>query len=192
MEEMKDELPVLKNGKVVDDLGKYMTELLGNFQKHLGYYSADTSIGQDEITVSGGHGGIGSISNVFGECKAEPYVGQRYVDMFKNKIISDLSGVPFNLNLKWSEPVEFNPKEPEMDNKVIGIEDVTKLDKQGNVIKNENFEYNLINKDGLTSVVSKEDFVNAGAMKAMNPEHVTIDTENKRIIAKFENFKSKK
>jgi hypothetical protein len=192
MEEMKDELPVLKNGKVVDDLGKYMTELLGNFQKHLGYYSADTSIGQDEITVSGGHGGIGSISNVFGECKVEPYVGQRYVDMFKNKIISDLSGVPFNLNLKWSEPVEFNPKEPEMDNKVIGIEDVTKLDKQGNVIKNENFEYNLINKDGLTSVVSKEDFVNAGAMKAMDPEHVTIDAENKRIIAKFENFKSKK
>jgi len=192
MEEMKDELPVLKNGKVVDDLGKYMTELLGNFQKHLGYYSADTSIGEDEITVSGGHGGIGSISNVFGECKVEPYVGQRYVDMFKNKIISDLSGVPFNLNLKCSEPVEFNPKEPEMDNKVIGIEDVTKLDKQGNVIKNENFEYNLINKDGLTSVVSKEDFVNAGVMKAMDPEHVTIDAENKRIIAKFENFKSKK
>jgi hypothetical protein len=192
MEEMKDELPVLKNGQVVNDLGKYMTELLGNFQKHLGYYSADTSIGQDEITVSGGHGGIGSISNVFGECKVEPYVGQRYVDMFKNKIISDLSGVPFNLNLKWSEPVEFNPKEPEMDNKVIGIEDVTKLDKQGNIIKNENFEYSLINKDGLTSVVSKEDFVNAGAMKAMDPENVTIDTENKRIIAKFENFKSKK
>lgn len=192
MEEMKDELPVLKNGKLVDDLGKYMTELLGNFQKHLGYYSADTSIGQDEITVSGGHGGIGSISNVFGECKVEPYVGQRYVDMFKNKIISDLSGVPFNLNLKWSEPVEFNPKEPEMDNKVIGIEDVTKLDKQGNVIKNENFEYNLTDRDGQTTVVSKQDFVNAGAEKAMDPEHVTIDVENKRIIAKFENFKSKK
>jgi hypothetical protein len=191
MEEMKDELPVLKNGKVVDDLGKYMTELLGNFQKHLGYYSADTTIGQDEITVSGGHGGIGSISNVFGECKVEPYVGQRYVDMFKNKIISDLSGVPFNLNLKWSEPVEFNPKEPEMDNKVIGIEDVTKLDKQGNVIKNENFEYNLTDRDGQTTVVSKQDFVNAGAEKAMDPEHVTIDIENKRIIAKFENFKSK-
>lgn len=191
MEEMKDELPVLKNGKVVDDLGKYMTELLGNFQKHLGYYSADTTIGQDEITVSGGHGGIGSISNVFGECKVEPYVGQRYIDMFKNKIISDLSGVPFNLNLKWSEPVEFNPKEPEMDNKVIGIEDVTKLDKQGNVIKNENFEYNLTDRDGQTTVVSKQDFINAGAEKAMNPEHVTIDVENKRIIAKFENFKSK-
>jgi hypothetical protein len=40
-------------------------ELLGNFKKHLGYHNPDTSIGQDEITVSGGHGGIGSISNVF-------------------------------------------------------------------------------------------------------------------------------
>lgn len=145
MEKMKGELPVLKNGQVVNDLGKYMTDLLGNFQKHLGYYSADTTIGQDEITVSGGHGGIGSISNIFGEYEQDPSfvklslnnLGQRYVDMFKNKIISDLSGINFNLNLKWSEPVEFNSKEPEMDNKVIGIEDVTKMDKQGNIITKE-------------------------------------------------------
>jgi hypothetical protein len=51
------ELPVLKNGEVVNDLGKYMTNLLRNFQKHLGYHDPNTSIGQDEITVSGGHGG---------------------------------------------------------------------------------------------------------------------------------------
>lgn len=140
MEEM-DELPKLRNGEVVNDLGKYMTELLTNFQKHLGYHNPDTSLGQDEITVSGGHGGIGSISNVFGECEVEPYVGCRYVDMFKNKIITDLSGVAFNLRLKWSEPAEeFAPREPEMNNKVIQAKDVTKLDKQGNVIKNfENF-----------------------------------------------------
>jgi hypothetical protein len=41
MEEM--ELPTLKNGEVVNDLGKYMTEL-GNFKKHLGYHNPDTSI----------------------------------------------------------------------------------------------------------------------------------------------------
>jgi hypothetical protein len=29
----KMELPTLKNGEVVNDLGKYMTELLGNFKK---------------------------------------------------------------------------------------------------------------------------------------------------------------
>jgi hypothetical protein len=192
MEEMEGELPVLKNGKEVNDLGKYMTELLQNFQKHLGYHNPDTSIGQDEITVSGGHGGIGSISNVFGECTIEPYVGQRYVDMFKNKIITDLSGIPFNLNLKWSEPVEFNSKEPEMNNKVIGIEDVTKLDKQGNIIQQENYEYNLVDKTGNTKVVTKEDFVKAGADKAMMPNTMTIDNENKKVIAKFEKFNYKK
>jgi hypothetical protein len=132
-----ENLPVLRNGEVVNDLGKYMTELLTNFQKHLGYHNPDTSLGQDEITVSGGHGGIGSISNVYGKCELPAYLDLKYVDMFKNKIISDLSGTPFNLGLKWSEPAEyFNPKEPAMDNKVIDTKDVTKLDKQGNLIKN--------------------------------------------------------
>jgi hypothetical protein len=137
-----ENLPVLRNGEVVTDLGKYMTELLQNFQRHLGYHNPDTSLGQDEITVSGGHGGIGSISNVYGKCELPAYQDLKYVDMFKNKIISDLSGVPFNLGLKWSEPAEpFHPKEPAMDNKVIATKDVTKLDKQGNLIKNfENFK----------------------------------------------------
>lgn len=141
MEEMENELPVLKNGEVVNDLGKYMTNLLRNFQKHLGYHDPNTSIGQDEITVSGGHGGIGSISNVFGTCGVEQYKGQRFIDMFKNKIISDLSGVSFNLNLKWSEPAEFNPKEPAMNNKVMNADDVTKVDKQGNLITKESMKH---------------------------------------------------
>jgi hypothetical protein len=135
MEEYGEDLPKLKSGDFVNDLGAYMTKLLKNFQEHLGYYNADTSIGQDEITVSGGHGGIGSISNIFGECQKEPYIGQRFVDMFKNKIITDLSGVPFNLNIKWSEPKEFKGKEPEMDNKVIGAEDVTKIGRSGKIMR---------------------------------------------------------
>lgn len=129
-----EELPKLKGDIQVDDLGKYMTSLLQNFQKHFNYYQPDTSIGQDEITVSGGHGGIGSISNIFGECEVEPYKGIRFIDMFKNKIISDLSGVKFNVSLKWSEPAEYKSAEPEMDNKVIMASDVTKVDKQGKVI----------------------------------------------------------
>lgn len=191
MDEM--ELPTLRNGQVVDDLGKYMTELLGNFKKHLGYHNPDTSIGQDEITVSGGHGGIGSISNVFGECVVEPYVGQRYVDMFKNKIISDLSGVAFNLNLKWSEPADYNSSEPAMNNKVINKSDVTQLDKQGNIVSsNENFEYGLLDKEsGETKQVSKEEFLEAGVKKALRSDLITIDDTNKRIIASFENFNQK-
>ena len=127
-------LPKLKSGEEVSDLGAYMTGLLGNFQKHFGYYDPDTSIGQDEITVSGGHGGIGSISNIFGTCKVGKYKDSRFIDMFKNKIISDLSGVPINIGLKWSEPSEYKGKDPDMDNKVIDTKDVTKLDNYGKPI----------------------------------------------------------
>jgi hypothetical protein len=190
MEEM--ELPTLKNGEIVNDLGKYMTELLGNFKKHLGYYNPDTSIGQDEITVSGGHGGIGSISNVFGECEIEPYIGQRYVDMFKNKIISDLSGgVSFNLNLKWSEPADYNTGEPSMNNKVINKSDVTQLDKQGNIVSsNESSEYVLVNKKtGSKKEVSKEEFMKVNASNPLKNK-ITIDDDN-RIVSSFEKFNQK-
>jgi hypothetical protein len=135
MDEYGDELPKLKSGEPVNDLGAYMTNLLKNFQQHLGYHNPDTSIGQDEITVSGGHGGIGSISNIFGECDKEPYVGQRFIDMFKNKIITDLSGVPFNLNIKWSEPKEYATKDPEMDNKVIQSTDVPRVTPSGKIFR---------------------------------------------------------
>jgi hypothetical protein len=127
-------LPTYKDGKTIDDLGVYMTSLLTNFKQHLGYYDPDTSIGQDEITVSGGHGGIGSISNIFGTCDVNPYQGLRFIDMFKNKIINDLSGVKFTIGQKWGDPLEQKVKEPEMDNKVISAEDVTKLDKYGKPI----------------------------------------------------------
>lgn len=191
---MKDteNLPVLKNGKVVDDLGYYMTSLLKNFQTHLDYHESDTTIGQDEITVSGGHGGIGSISNIYGTCELEQYKGVRYVDMFKNKIISDLSGVPFNLNLKWSEPAEpFNPKEPEMNYKVINKKDVTNVD---NIYADksvaENLQYSIIDKTtGDENMVSKDDFLKAGVEKGM--KNITLDSENRRVIARFENFKNK-
>ena len=129
-----DSLPKLKGGEEVNDLGQYMTNLLGNFKKHLGYYDPDTSIGQDEITVSGGHGGIGSISNIFGECKVKPYAGCRFVDMFKNKVITDLSGIPFNLSTKWSEGSDYKGKEPEIDYKVINKENITKVSPQGKLI----------------------------------------------------------
>jgi hypothetical protein len=133
-----ENLPTLKSGEKVEDLGHYMTGILKNFQDHLGYYEPDTTIGQDEITVSGGHGGIGSISNIFGTCKEGPYAGLKFIDLFKNKIIGDLSGIKVDLKSKWSEEREFNTPEPEMDNKVIMAKDVTTLDKYGKPIpKNE-------------------------------------------------------
>ena len=184
-------LPLYKDGKPIDDLGVYMTSLLTNFKQHLGYYDPDTTIGQDEITVSGGHGGIGSISNIFGTCDVAPYQGLRFIDMFKNKILNDLSGVKFSLNQKWGDPSEQKGREPEMDNKVIGAEDVTKLDQYGKPIANENYDYQITDKDGNTKDVTRDEFVQAGAEKAMEPNKIQIDQENKKIIAKFEKFLNK-
>ena len=185
-----ENLPLYKDGKSIDDLGVYMTSLLTNFKQHLGYHDPDTSIGQDEITVSGGHGGIGSISNIFGTCDVAPYQGLRFIDLFKNKIFNDLSGVKFTLNQKWGDPSESKGKEPEMDNKVIGAENVTKLDQYGKPIANENFDYQITDKDGITKDVTRDEFVEAGALKAMEPNNIRIDHNNKKIIAKFEKFKN--
>ena len=145
------DLPKYKDGKVIDDLGVYMTSLLNNFKEYLNYYDPDTSIGQDEITVSGGHGGIGSISNVFGEVKVEKVSengeslevskvllnneGKRYIDLFKNKIISDLSGITWSFGLKWGEKGEGSGTDPNMDYKVIPTDNVTKLDNRGNIVE---------------------------------------------------------
>ena len=60
-----------------------------------------------------------------------PYDGYRFIDMFKNQIISDLSGVKFDISLKWSESSDFEGSKPEMDNKVIMAKDVTTLDPTG-------------------------------------------------------------
>lgn len=132
-----ENLPILPSGERVTDLGKYMTDLLNEFRRRFGYYDPDTSIGQDEITVSGGHGGIGSISNIFGVCRDGDLQGFRFIDMFKNRIISDLSGVLFKTDQKWGEAPERKSGEssdPEMDTRVISTKDVTKLDDQGRVI----------------------------------------------------------
>ena len=56
---------------------------------------------------------------------------------------------------------------------------------------NENYEYQLSDKDGVPKTVSKEDFIKAGADKAMKTDRkslMTIDNTNKKIIAKFESF----
>lgn len=59
---------------------------------------------------------------------------------------------------------------------------------------NEYFEYNLVYKNGEMKQVTRDEFVEAGAYKRMKTDKkslLSIDHENKRIIAKFENFKIK-
>jgi hypothetical protein len=61
---------------------------------------------------------------------------------------------------------------------------------------NESFDYQIVDKDtGLPKQVTKDEFLKAGVEKAMRPDRkslMTIDTENKRVIAKFESFNNSK
>lgn len=112
----------LVDGYEIKDLGDYMTRILKKFQEYFGYYEPKTEIGQEELTVSGGHVGIGTISNIVGKVSMERIErtrkisnvsksliekneGKRYLDLFKNKIIADLSGLGdknWPVGLEWS------------------------------------------------------------------------------------------
>ena len=61
---------------------------------------------------------------------------------------------------------------------------------------NENFDYQLVDKTtGQPKSVTKEEFLKAGSEKGMRPDRkslMTIDNDNKRVIAKFESFNNSK
>lgn len=93
-----------KKGELVTNLGKYMEYVLHNMKTYLGYCDISTHIGSDDdITVAGGHGGIGTISNITGF--VETYGAFKYVkflDLIKNKILKDFSNVKWdNLKMNW-------------------------------------------------------------------------------------------
>lgn len=112
----------LPDGYEIKDLGDYMSRVLSKFQEYFGYYEPKTEIGQEELTVSGGHVGIGTISNIVGRVNkvrilnkrppeatkklVEKYDNFKYLDLFKNKIIADLSGIgdkKWPIGLVWSD-----------------------------------------------------------------------------------------
>lgn len=94
--------PVLRNGVIVDNLGDYTIEILEGFRLHMDYSKT--------ITKAGGHKGIGNISNVVGFHKGSGNLyGIKWVDIFKNKIINDLSGVRWDIDMPWD--IYHDPKE---------------------------------------------------------------------------------
>lgn len=129
---VREYLPKLKDGTIVDNLSKYCENLLCNFIRNFGY---DVNRVPKNKTVAGGHRGIGSITNIFGEVEnpdtlisvedcnggkyvlpekakqiMRKYVGVRFLDLFRNKMISDLSGVKFDdLSMSWGDPEETTP-----------------------------------------------------------------------------------
>lgn len=119
IKDMSDEdLPKDIKGNPIDNLGEYCERLLKNFEIYFDY--------QDERTVAGGHWGIGSISNIFGKCKKKGYEGVKFLDIFKNKIINDISGVKWGLTMPWNEDEERKivVKPEEVNKKLIDIEKV--------------------------------------------------------------------
>lgn len=98
----EEKLPVLKSGKIVNDLGDYTNELLSSFRLHLDY--------DKSITKSGGHKGIGNISNILGVCDIGEYRNIKWVDIFKNKIINDLSGVKWSIRMLWDRKIDMENK----------------------------------------------------------------------------------
>jgi len=99
----KEYLPKLKDGTTVGNLGKYCEVLLKNFEDHFGL---DINAVENVTTVAGGHKGIGSISNIFGRAnKIHP--DSRFLDLIKNKMIQDLSGVKWpDIKMPWGDESE--------------------------------------------------------------------------------------
>ena len=64
---------------------------------------------------------------------------------------------------------------------------MNKIKKFNTYIK-ENFNYLLIKK-GSEIKVSKEDFLKAGSNKKLDPNKIKVDIPNRKVIAKFEDFK---
>ena len=125
-------LPKLKDGSKVTNLGKYCEDLLQNYVNHFGY---NVNAIPNSKTVAGGHPGIGSVSNIFGRVRQEnvkpgleSYVGSRFLDMIKNKMIQDLSGIPFpNTTMTWGDESEERASkvpEHEINKKMMNVQDI--------------------------------------------------------------------
>lgn len=55
----------------------------------------------------------------------------------------------------------------------------------------EDFDFYLTDKDGKETKVDKEEFLKKGSKSGLDHNDINIDSDKKRIVAKFENFKNK-
>jgi len=122
-------LPVLKDGTIVDNLGEYTDKLLNNMRDVLGY--------TDRKGKAGGHIGIGNVSNIVGHCRNEKYMtinGLKFIDIFKNKMISDLSGVKWSIGTDWGTGDREGPQS-KMNQRVVLVDDIRIVNKKGEIIE---------------------------------------------------------
>lgn len=121
MDEMTN-FPKLKGGEVLDDLDKY-TKFLANFvlPRFFGF--------KFEGIKAGGHKGIGNLSNILGYCSVPKFNGIKFIDIMKNWIIHDVTGIKWKLNMKWNEnePEERKPIEKIINQKQMMINQIRKI-----------------------------------------------------------------
>jgi transaldolase len=80
------------------------------------------------MSKAGGHPGIGNLSNILGVYTGKGNLhGIKWVDLFKNKIINDLSGVRWILTMPWDVYKEPEPKERIINEKVLMINEIRTL-----------------------------------------------------------------
>lgn len=121
--ETTEKLPILKGGEILNDLDKY-SKFLVNFV--LPRYFDFKYIG----AKAGGHKGIGNLSNILGECKKEPFNGIKFLDIMKNWIINDITGIKWKLNLVWNaNPPSENKdvKDKIINQKLMMVDNIRKI-----------------------------------------------------------------
>lgn len=139
---IKNGVVVKKAGELTTNIGEYMEYVLYYMKKDLGYTDISTFIGSsdDEVTVAGGHGGIGTISNIVGFVGSGNCKNLKYLDFVKNKIIMDFANIDWsNFKMRWSYEKENGQKRLVNRFKRIGDvrtqEDLEFFKKKYNVLK---------------------------------------------------------
>ena len=127
---VRQDLPKLKDGTVVDNLGEYTKKLMDNLITHLNYKPYNGK------RKAGGHIGIGNISNILGRYEDDKYKsfkGMKFLDIFKNKMISDLSGVKWHDNFNWHS-TDSKKVERKINERIILTSDIRTINNKGEII----------------------------------------------------------
>ena len=152
------------------------------------FYLSNIKIPAWELIIrnSGGHPSITNITglNFLKYNKAAlkiAYKTEKYVDVLKTLAKDFVNVLKEKIDIaKKGGQVEYDTKGVEL----LGQD------------TNENFEYHVVDKlSGHPVPVTKDEFLRAGSEKGMKTDRkslMTIDVENKKVIAKFEKFKIKK
>ena len=115
-------LPRLKGGEILNDLDAY-TKFLLNFVLRKVFEMTY------EGSKAGGHKGIGNLSNLLGSCQKVPFTGVKFIDIMKNWIIQDITGIRWKLNMRWNEnmPEERPNIEKIINQRLMTVREIRKI-----------------------------------------------------------------